>query len=76
MIVTIQEVNDGNIERGCIMKAAILEKPSAVERVPETKPVRKIEKPVRSAPKHERRIFRSKHWEGEFNGLWCDEELY
>ena len=50
------------------MKAAILERPRLVEKAPEIKPVMKQERPVSSpALKHQHRLARNKHWEGEFN---------
>ena len=77
MPVTIMWVNDINFEQGSAMKAAILEKSRPIEKAPEIKPMMKLERPVSSpALKHQHRIIRTKHWEGEFNGLWCDEELY
>ncbi len=59
------------------MKAAILEKPRPVEQMPTPEPVMKLESRVSAtAQKHERRPVHPRYWIGEFNGLWCDEELY
>jgi len=59
------------------MKAAVLERPH--------QPIKKLQSKVTAGQEqsitlpgreHQRRIIRPRYWEGEFNGLWCDEEWY
>jgi len=58
------------------MKTAILERTVTAVKPSVKLPIRQV-KPVDSpTPKPARRAIRPRHWDGEFNGMWCDEDWY